>query len=116
VARSYTLTVRSGAKVRRERFATLDGALEAMEREGRQLEQGADAHAVGGTLMRRLDPVEQVVGRLELAGPGRLRAGVDVRGDGSTEAFTGRLRRQLLDQGRRESAYDALRRALEERP
>lgn len=87
-----------------------------MEREGRQLERGADAHAVGGTLMRRLDPVEQVVGRLELAGPGRLRAGVDVRGDGSTEAFTGRLRRQLLDQGRRESAYDALRRALEERP
>jgi hypothetical protein len=102
--------------VRRERFATLDGSLEAMEREGRQLERGADAHAVGGTLMRRLDPVEQVVGRLELAGPGRLRAGVDVRGDGSTEAFTGRLRRQLLDQGRRESAYDALRRALEERP
>ena len=113
---SYKLTVRSGAKVRRERFATLAAALEAMERDGRELERGADALPVGGTLTRRLEPVQQVVGRLELAGPGRLRAGVDVRGDGSSEAFTGRLRRRLLDQGRRESAYDALRRALTERP
>jgi hypothetical protein len=112
----FTLTVRSGPKVRRERFQTLTDALEAMEREGRELEAGADAQAVGGFLMRRLEPVQQVVGRLELAGPGRLRAGVDVRGDGSSEAFTGRLRRRLLDQRRRESAYDALRRALREWP
>jgi hypothetical protein len=112
----YKLTVRSGPKVTRERFGTLGTALDAMEREGRELERGADAHAVGGALMRRLEPVQQVVGRLELSGPGRLRAGVDVRGDGSSEAFTGRLRRRLLEQGRRESAYDALRRALERRP
>jgi hypothetical protein len=114
VARGYRLTVRRGPKVRHERFATLATALDAMEREGRELERGADAHAVGGALMRRLKPVQQVVGRLELAGPGRLRAGVDVRGDGSSEAFTGRLRRRLLDRERSESAYDALRRSLAE--
>ena len=102
--------------MRRERFGTLGMAIDAMEREGRELERGADAHAVGGALMRRLEPVQQVVGRLELSGPGRLRVGVDVRGDGSSEAFTGRVRRRLLEQGRRESAYDALRRALERRP
>jgi hypothetical protein len=112
----FTLTVRTGPKVRRERFETLADALAAMEREGRALEAGADAPAVGGFLMRRLEPVQQVVGRLQLAGPGRLRAGVDVRGDGSSEAFTGRVRRRLLEHRRRESAYDALRRALRERP
>jgi hypothetical protein len=53
-----------------------------------------------------------VIARLELTGPGRLRAGLDVRGDGSSEAFTGRVRRRLVEQRGDESAYDALRRAI----
>jgi hypothetical protein len=108
----FRVTVRSGGKVRRERFETLDDAIDAIERQARDLERGADARPVGGRFMRRMEAVQQVVARLELAGPGRLRAGVDVRGDGSSEAFTGRLRRRLLEQRRSESAYDALRRTL----
>jgi hypothetical protein len=111
----FTVTIRSGPKVRRERFGSLAEALDAIERRGRELERGTDVTAVGGRLMRRLEPVQQVVARLELKGPGGLRAGVDVRGDGSSEAFTGRVRRRLLDQRRRESAYDALRRATRDR-
>jgi len=108
----YTLTVRAGNRVRKERFGELDDAVTAAEREGRELERTAEAEPEGGTLIRRLEPVQIVVARLELSGPRRLRAGVDVRGDGSSEAFTGRVRRRLLEQRNGESAYDALRREL----
>jgi hypothetical protein len=109
---SYTLTVRSGAKVRKERYADLETALAAVARIGRELSDGAAARPVGGTFIRKIEPVQQVVGRIEIAGPARLRAGVDVRGDGSSEAYTGRLKRRLVEQRQGESAYDALRRAL----
>lgn len=84
----------------------------AVEEHGRELERGADARPVGGSLIRRIEPVQQVVARLELRGPGRLRAGVDVRGDGSSEAYMGRVRRRLVEQRTGEDAYGALRREL----
>jgi hypothetical protein len=98
--------------VRKERYPDLDAALAGLERTGGELADGAGARAVGGSVIRRIEPVQQVVARLELSGPGRLRAGVDVRGDGSSEAFTGRVRRRLVEQRRGEDAYAALRRAL----
>ena len=109
---SYKVTVRAGPKVRRERHDDLADALAAIERQARELQDEVDARPVGGTLVRRYDAVQQVVARIELAGPNRLRAGVDVRGDGSSEAFTGKLRRRLIEQRRGESSYDALRREL----
>ena len=62
--------------------------------------------------MKDFEPVQQVTGRIQLAGPRGLRAGVDIRGDGSSEAWTGRIRRDLIKQRKNESAYDALRRTL----
>ena len=114
-AEAYTLTVRAGAKVRKKQHRGLAEGLDELEREGRELEGGADARPEGGTLIRRLEPVQIVVARLELSGPGRLRGGVDVRGDGSSEAFTGRLRRRVVEQRGDESPYDALRRELRAR-
>jgi hypothetical protein len=111
-ARDYTLTIRARSRARKERFDELDAALAALEQRGRELQEAAQERPAGGTLMRRLEPVQIVVGRLELSGPGRLRAGVDVRGDGSSEAFTGRMRRQVVAQRGGESPYDALRRRL----
>ena len=112
MARNYTVTIRADSRARKERFDELSTALAAIEARGRELQAAAHERPVGGTLIRRLEPVQLVVARLELSGPGQLRAGVDVRGDGSSEAFTGRLRRQVLEQRDGESAYDALRRAL----
>ena len=97
--------------MRKQRVADRDEALRLLEQEARVLEQGADGRAHGGTLIRRLEPVQIVVARLELAGPG-VRVGVDVRGDGSSEAFTGRFRRQVVEQRGGESPYDALRRTV----
>ena len=111
--RRYSLKTRSGAKVERARFGELDEALAALERRGTELQDGANAREIDLKVGRRFEPVQQVVARLELAGPGRLRAGMDVRGDGSAEAWTGRVRRTLIEQERSESPYDALRRALE---
>ncbi len=108
----YTVTARADAKVRKQRFDELDDALAALERIAGELADGADARPAGGFLIRRLDPVQQVVGRIELAGPGRMRAGVDVRGDGSSEPFLGRVRRTLIEQQGGETSFDALRRVL----
>jgi hypothetical protein len=111
-AEPYTSVVRAGAKVRKKQHRGLSDALQELEREGREFEAGADGRAHGGMVIRRLEPVQIVVARLELRGPGRLRAGIDVRGDGSSEAFSGRVRRTLIPQRPGESAYDALRREL----
>ena len=108
---SWTVKVRSGPKVERSRHDDLREALKEIERRGHELEASADAKP-RSPLGRTYEPVQQVVARIELSGPKRLRAGVDVRGDGSSEAFTGRLRREVIEQRRNESPYDALRRSL----
>ena len=109
---AFTVTTRVGPRVERERHAGLDAALGAIEARARELSEGADAGALQPTLMRRFEPVQRVLARIELSGPG-VRAGIDVRGDGSAEGYTGRFRRRLVEQRNGESAYDALRRALE---
>ena len=98
-------------KVTHERYDSLGAALDALERHGHELQGQADADVVGGSLMRRFEPGDQVVARLELSGRG-IHGGVDVRGDGRAVPFTGRLFRSQLQRGDRESAYVALRRTL----
>jgi hypothetical protein len=110
-AEQYTVVVRSGGEVSKRRCSTLTEALKEIEREGRELAADAHERPQGGTLIRRLEPVQIVVARLELSGPRGLHAGLDVRGDGSSEAFVGRIRRRVLEQRDGESAYDALRKA-----
>jgi len=111
----WKLTVRAGPRVQRSRFEELDQALDAVEARARELSQGAPGEAID-VKYKRFEPIRRVAARIELAGPERLlpsvRAGVDVRGDGSIEAYRGRLRREVVKQRKGETAYRALRRAL----
>jgi hypothetical protein len=91
-------------------YAGLDEALDAVEASARHLSDSADAKPIETLIFRNFDPVQQVVARVELSGPRRLRVGIDVRGDGSVESYSGRLRRQLIRQRADESPYEALRR------
>ena len=110
--RGYRVTARKGPKVERERYDDANQALAAVERHAAELERTAHARATGGRLIRRFEPVQQVVGRVEIRGAAGLRGGIDVRGDSSSEAYTGGMRRALVTQRDGESASAALRRVL----
>ena len=108
---AYRLTIRRTGETERSSFDTLDAALAALEA---RLDELAPVERRGPerALVREVSPAQQVVVRGEIAGPGTLRGGVDLHGDGSTQAFTGRWRRVPVEPTPGETAYDALRRAL----
>lgn len=111
----YRLVVRDGPRLELTRFETLDAALDALEQRVAALRERPPREAVD-VRVRVFEPVAQVAGRAELSGPQRLaprvRAGVDVRGDGSAEAWTGRASRRIVAQQDGESPVAALRRVL----
>ena len=59
---------------------------------------------------REFAPDQQVAARAEVKGPRGLRVGIDVRGDGSAQAWTGRIGRRVIEAQPGEDAYAALRR------
>jgi hypothetical protein len=111
----YIVKIRVGSKVRRERHDSLADAIDALELElttlgpaGRRESQRA--------LAREYEPAAQVAARGELSGPSRInprvRAGADVRGDGSIDVYRGKVRRELIERRPGEAPFDALRRLL----
>jgi hypothetical protein len=112
LAASWRLVVRVGGRVERARFGSLAEALDELESRGRALQGETRAKPIDTKVLGRFEPADQVAARLELRGPGRARAGLDVRGDGSVAAFTGRVRRQAVEERGTESSYEALRRVL----
>ena len=92
----------------REKFSSLEEALDAIEARGRELQRSTRSKPVDTKVLGRWEPAQQVAARLELTRFG----GVDIRGDGSAVAYTGRLRRQPVQERGTESPYEALRRAV----
>jgi hypothetical protein len=109
--RDWTLTVRVGPKVEHSQHATLAAAADALAARLAELDKSASRDEVR-FFTRRIEPAQQVVARLELAGPDGEHGGIDLRGDGSEEAFSGRWRRRVIERRRSESATDALARTL----
>jgi hypothetical protein len=105
---SWRITYRREGRVERLRAESVDEAMAMLEERAR----AAPRRGSVDLRMRRFEPVQQVAARAEVVGPDRVRAGIDVRGDGSAEAWTGRVRRRLIEQQPGEDAYAALRRVL----
>jgi hypothetical protein len=112
----WRITVRTGPKVERLTATTLPEALEVLETETRAAATTTRRGTID-TRVRRFEPEDQVATRAELRGPGRwrpkVRAGLDVRGDGSVEAWTGGVRREVVRPDDGETPYQALRRAVQ---
>lgn len=107
---TYRITVRRRSAVERTRATTLDEALERIEQAARGTAR-TERSAPVDLRMRTFAPADQVVARVELTGAG-VRAGVDVHGDGSMTAHTGRWRRAPVSERDDETALAALRRTL----
>ncbi len=104
---SYKVKIRIGPTVERHTAESLDAAVAV----ARERLTAARPRATVKLPLREIAPVAQVAARAEIAGGGR-HGGLDVRGNGDVEAWTGRLRRRVVEPRARESAYEALRRAL----
>jgi hypothetical protein len=105
----FKVTVRDGPKVTRRHFDDLDSAITELEGVLRPIAAKTDLPPATA-FVREIPADHQIVARGEIAGPRRLRVGVDVRGDGSTQAFEGRFRRAPVETGEGEDAFQALRR------
>lgn len=109
----YTLTVRHGSAVSRQRMQSLEAAVEELRRHAEAIRSEGPLRKVSS--LRDFEPGEQVHARLEISTGGLLRgrdAGVDVMGDGALVPFSGGMRRTELELDGDQSAFDAVSEAL----
>ena len=112
----WRVKVRQGPRVEKLRCETLPEALDALEERARAVADGNGLDEID-LHVRRYKPSDLVAARAELKGPQRLRpiihAGIDVHGDGSLIAWSGGVRREQITMVGGETAYAALRRAVQ---
>jgi len=109
----WKVTVRHGSRVGREKFGTLDEAIDQARRQVEEIKRGDRLPHI--SMLREFTPEEQVNARIEISGPGLLRGregGIDVMGDGHAIAYTGAIRKEQIDANSLDEAFDGLRTAL----
>lgn len=110
---SWKVTVRHGSRVGRERFATLDEAIDDARRRVEEVQREDRLPPV--SMLRDFSPSQQVQARIEISGPGLIRSaegGIDVMGDGRAIAYTGVIRKQVVEADTLDEAFGRLRRVL----
>ena len=111
--KGWILTVRHGPQVDRERFDSLEAAVDALHRHAEAIRSEGPLKRVGS--LRDFEPGDQVHARLEISRGGLLRgrdAGVDVMGDGSYVPYRGGMRRTQLDPRDGQTPFEAVGEAL----
>jgi len=112
----FSMSVREGPRFSRVRTNSIDELFDEVAFHVQELSSRADGTSVDA-MFKTFEPGERVVGRIEIAGERRClvsrdRAGIDVRGDGSLEAFVGRTNREVVEPLPGETVVAALRRAF----
>ncbi len=110
----WKVTVRHGSSVGREKFDSLDEAIDEAQRrvEEIRLESGLPAISV----FRTHAPDQRVHARIEISGPGLIRApegGIDVMGDGTVIPYSGAIRKERIGADTLDEAFERLQEALE---
>jgi hypothetical protein len=110
---SYTLTVRHGSAVERQKIEGLEQAIEQLRQRAEEIRSEGPLDRVAS--LRDFESSQQVHARLELSTGGMLRgrdAGVDVMGDGSLIPYAGGVRRTELTLRPGQSPFEAVGEAL----
>ena len=110
---SWKVTIRYGSKVGREKFDSLEEAIDDARRRVEEIRR--DGGLPGISAFREHSPDQRVQARIEISGPGFFRSpegGIDVMGDGSAIAYTGAIRKETIGAHTLDEALDRLREDL----
>ena len=109
----WKVTVRHGPRVGREKFDSLDEAIDEARRRVDEIRREDRLPEIA--VFRRHTPGQRVNARIEVTGPGLIgspEGGIDVMGDGHAIAYTGSVRKQQLDADSLDDAFERLADAL----
>jgi hypothetical protein len=110
---SWKVTSRHGSSVGREKFDSLDEAIEEARRRVEEIQREGGLPTISA--FRQHTPDQRVEARIEISGPGFFRSregGIDVMGDGHAIAYTGAIRKEPIEADSLDEGFDRLRDAL----
>jgi hypothetical protein len=110
---SWKVTIRHGSRVGREKFDSLDQAIDEARRRVEEIQREGGLPTISA--FRTHTPDQRVEARIEISGPGFIRSregGIDVMGDGYAIAYTGAIRKETIEANSLDEGFDRLRDAL----